>query len=225
MKFPFLISIFLVSQMMNSQIKDSIATIDYNYLEDQLYFSFHKVYLVDKPINMEDYGFSNGVSVGFIKDIPLNQRRNRGIGIGIGYVYSTYKNNVKLVETNQTVEMSIAESGFITSKLTLKALEFPIELRWRTSTPEKFKFWRIYPGFKLSYLINSSYSFVSDTETFKLKKLDNLTKWNYGFTLNAGYSTFNLYAYYGLQPIYKESSSAINESIKELKVGLIFYIL
>ncbi|MBS3992084.1 MAG: PorT family protein [Bacteroidetes bacterium] len=225
MKYPFLIGLLLIVQIVNSQTIDTISKVDYNYLEDQLYFSFHKVYLIDKPINVEDYGFSNGVSIGFIKDIPLNTQRNKGIGIGVGYTYSTYKNNVKLTEVNQLHELSVAEAGFLTNKLTTNAIEVPVEVRWRTSTPDKFKFWRVYPGFKITYLLNSSYSFISDNEKYNLRDLKNLNKWNYGFTLNAGYSTFNLYAYYGLKPLYNETSFGIKQSIKELKVGLIFYIL
>lgn len=225
MRYPLFAVLLFTSQFLIAQVKDSIFELDNNYLEDQLYFSFQKVYLVKKPIDVTDYGFSNSVSVGFIKDIPLNERRNMGFGVGLGYVYSTYKNNIQLTKVNQDVILSIAETGFITNKLNLKSIEIPLELRWRTSTAEKYKFWRIYPGFKFSYLLNATYSFISDEQHYNLKNADILNKWNYGVSVNAGYSSFNLYAFYGLKPLYKQSSIGINQSIKELKVGLIFYIL
>lgn len=225
MKYSFLAILLITAQFSIAQVKDSISELDNNYLEDQLYFSFQKVYLVEKPANVVDYGFSNSVSIGFIKDIPLNETRNKGLGVGLGYVYSTYKNNIKLTKNNQDIVLSLAEVGFLTNNLTLNSIEFPVELRWRTSTPEKYKFWRIYPGFKISYLFNSTYTFNSDVENYTFKKVEILNKWNYGIYLNAGYSSFNLYAFYGLKPLYKQSSIGINQSIKELKVGLIFYIL
>lgn len=197
-----------------------------NYLEDQLYFSLQNNSLIKTPDDFKSYGFSNGISFGFIKDIPLNEQRNSGLGVGLGLSFNSFKNNIKLIETNGLVNLIINDEGFDTNKISTNAIEIPIEYRWRTSTPDKFKFWRIYSGIKVSYVYKITYSFVDSSTSYQLKNPDVLNNWQYGLTLNAGYSAFNLYTYFGLSPLYKEFNINNEKSlVKELKLGLIFYIL
>jgi hypothetical protein len=197
-----------------------------NYLEDQLYFSVQNNNLINAPNDFKTYGFSNGISFGFIKDIPLNNRRNIGLGIGLGYASNTFKNNLKMVENNGLFQFSLQNENYDTNKISTKAIEFPLEFRWRTSTPYKYKFWRIYPGIKVSYLYKNEYTFVDSSTNYKINNLEKLNTWQYGLTLSAGYSTFNLYTYFGLNPLYKDVKiNNENTSTKVLKVGLIFYIL
>ena len=60
----------------------------------------------------------------------------------------------------------------------LQYVDLLIEFRWRNSTFESHKFWRIYAGFKMSYLVSDSYKFVNDLGTTILKKDPNLNKSN-----------------------------------------------
>ena len=223
MKIKRLVFFFLVYNSSFAQNQtDSLA----HYLDDQLYIAGYKINLINTPSGFKSNGFSNGISFGFIKDIPLNEQRNVGLGVGLGLAFNSFKNNLKLIENNESINALILNDEFITNKITTKAVEFPIEFRWRTSTPDKFKFWRIYSGMKFSYLYKSDYSFVDSSTNYQLKNPEILNKFQYGLTLNAGYSAFNLYAYYGLKPLYKELN--INQeklSMKEIKFGLIIYIL
>lgn len=223
MKIKFFLILLLMSALLNAQtVTDSLS----NYLEDQLYISLHYNNLMNTPNDFNNYGFSNGVSVGFIKDIPLNDQRNIGFGIGIGFANNTYKNNLKLNNNSGILDFSIQNDGFDTNKISSNALEFPVEFRWRTSTLDKFKFWRIYTGIKVSYLYKTEYTYLDSLTNYSIKNPEIINKWQYGLTLSAGYSTFNLYTYLGLKPLYKEV--IINNEktpIKELKFGLIFYIL
>jgi len=50
----------------------------------------------------------------------------------------------------------------------------------------------------------------------------------YGAYLSAGWNTWNLYAYYGITPIYNSpplSDSSQRVKMNALNVGIIFYIL
>ncbi|MDH3381274.1 MAG: PorT family protein [Flavobacteriaceae bacterium] len=197
-----------------------------NYLEDQLYFSIHNNNLISTPNGFNSDGFSNGISFGFIKDIPLNVRRNKGLGIGLGYSSNTFKNNLKMIENNGLNEFSILDGDYNSNKITTKAIEIPLEFRWRTSTPDKFKFWRIYTGIKVSYHYKNEYSYVDSKVNYRINNPDKVNKWQYGLTISAGYSSFNLYTYYGLNPLYKDVNiNNDSTSINVLKIGLIFYIL
>ncbi|MDO9262004.1 MAG: porin family protein, partial [Flavobacteriaceae bacterium] len=171
-------------------------------------------------------GFSNGISFGFIKDIPLNEQRNVGVGFGLGFAFNSIKNNLQLIENKQSIDIQILNEGFISNKITTKAIEFPLEFRWRTSTADKFKFWRVYSGVKFSYMYKAEYSFVDLSTNYLIKNLEILNKFQYGVTLNAGYSVFNLYTYYGIKPLYKELNiDQQKSSMREIKFGLIIYIL
>ena len=49
---------------------------------------------------MSQKGFSTGFTLGYIKDIPLNTRRNFGLGIGLGISTNSYNNNLKISKSN-----------------------------------------------------------------------------------------------------------------------------
>jgi hypothetical protein len=105
-------------------------------------------------------------------------------------------------------------------------VDFPLELRWRNSTPNSHKFWRIYTGFKVSYLFSDTYKFVNSLQTVVIKNNPDLNKWQYGVYLTSGWNTWNLYIYYGLNGLYKEIKiDNKTANLQTLNIGLQFYIL
>lgn len=225
-KYQYCLIIFFLLSFAKPQAqvnKDSIA--DLNYLEDQLYLSITYSFLNNKPATISQNGFSGGFSLGFIKDIPLNEQRNVGLGIGIGYAYNVYVQNLKISRENKTSLFELAEDYKI-NRLGIKSLELPIEFRWRTSTPQKFSFWRVYGGIKVSYLISEKTKFENADVLITTKDIPEFNKIQYGIILAAGYSTWNLYFYYGLSPFFK--SAVFNDKnldLKDISVGLKFYIM
>jgi len=106
-------------------------------------------------------------------------------------------------------------------------LEIPFEFRWRTSNSETYKFWRIYAGLKLGYVLASKSVYKGAPRDETHSKLSGLNPWQYGLTMSVGYNTWNGYIYYGLNPIFDSISSTSAQSIdmNALKIGLIFYLL
>ena len=195
------------------------------YLEDQIYFKFSYNVLNKLPKNASQSGFSNSVSIGFIRDLPINIKRNFGFGIGLGYGYQTYFHNLKIYEENGQTIFNYFEQDYKSNKLNLNQLEIPIEIRWRTSSIEKYKFWRIYSGIKFNYVFLSKSVFeINKRQVFK--NLKALNKLQYGITIATGYGNWNFFMYYGLTPLFKNATIQ-NENIttKDLKFGLQFYIL
>ncbi|MBK5208243.1 MAG: PorT family protein [Flavobacteriaceae bacterium] len=202
---------------------DSI--IDLKYLEDQLYLSLTYSILNNKPAAISQNGFSGGYSIGFIKDIPLNERRNVGLGIGAGYAYKVYVQNLKISRDNQTTIFDLAED-YKTNRLGINAIEMPIELRWRTSTPQKYSFWRVYGGVKFSYLVASKTKFEDADVLRTTRNIPELNRIQYGVILAVGYSTWNIYCYYGLSPLFKNATfEEKNLDLKDINIGLKFYIM
>lgn len=201
-----------------------------NYREDQFYFSVTYNLLADKPKDVNQNGFSSGFHFGFIRDMPINQKRNISLGLGLGLSSNSYNQNLSILETNNEIAYNIIDESEINvskNKFTTYLVEVPFEFRWRTSTAEDYNFWRIYSGFKLGYLFYNSTKFKSDEGDEKLSNIDGFNKIQYGLTLSVGYATWNFHVYYGLNPIFDDTAKLDGKSIdmKSLKIGLMFYIL
>ena len=231
--FSILLVIFLIGPLAISQESEPQSTFDDKYLEDQFYVGVGYNFLLDKPESVFQRNLSYNLQLGIIKDIPLNKRRNFGFGIGLGYATNSYYTNVLAIESNGAVQYRLADSeeNFDRSKLETHALEFPFEIRWRTSNPVDYKFWRIHAGFKVEYLFSKRSKLVAEdlamfsgNTTFSNP---NIEQWQYGVMLNFGYNTWNLHLYWTLSDFLDEKALFDNETltITPLRIGVIFYIL
>ncbi|MCG2461530.1 PorT family protein [Flavobacteriaceae bacterium F89] len=212
----------LAQNQLNTTAVDSL------YREDQFYIGANYNFLFNKPSGVTQRNLSYGLSMGFIRDIPLNRSRNVGLGIGLGYSLDTYYTNLLASETGQGTVYSILEGGtFKRNKLEYHLVQIPLEFRWRTSTPTDFKFWRIYTGVVVGYVFASRSKFVSNTEKIGFSNGDS-RNFQYGLSFNFGYGTWNIHLYYALNPLLNDGvvtdkGEAIK--MKPLQLGLVFYIL
>ncbi len=209
------------------EVRDTIP--DENYREDQFYIGVTYNILQNRPSSISQNNLSNGIHLGVIRDFPINEKRNKAIGIGLGYSYNSYFHNLKATETNAgiTYEAIDGDQSFKRNKYRTHVVELPIEFRWRTSTASSYKFWRIYGGFKVGYIFSGISKFVSDAEKLKFQN-DDLNRLQYGFTLSAGYNTWNFHLYYGLNKLFKDTTVTDDGEqfdMSIIKVGLMFYIL
>jgi hypothetical protein len=215
----------------NSIQNDSIKVIDNEYREDQFYFSLTYNLLSQKPENLSQQAFSAGFHFGFIRDMPINDKRNWAIGIGLGLSSNSYNQNMLILkEPDGSFDYSIIDEdniSFTKNKFTTYLVEIPLELRWRTSTPIEYKFWRIYSGVKFGYVLYNSSKFEGSLGQIKNSNIADMTSLQYGITCSVGYSTWNAHIYYGLNPLFDKSATINGQPIDltSIKVGLIFYIL
>ena len=221
-----LILLFALPFIGLSQNASEVA-IDTLYREDQIYFGFTYNTLIDTPETYTQTNFSPGFKAGFIRDFPINKKRNIAFGLGFGYALNTSAQNLKITPiVNGSFDYEfLSGQNYQKNRFSYQAIEIPFEFRWRTSTAQSNKFWRIYTGFKASYVFASRTFFKANNETTIYRDLE-LNPWQYGLTLSAGYNNWNAFIYYGLNAIFEMVS--INQSpleMKSLKVGLIFYIL
>lgn len=214
--------IVLITWFAKAQAQVENDSIDDKYLEDQLYISFSYNILTNKPQDNTNSLFSGSLSLGFIKDIPFNKQRNVGLGIGLGYAFNSYRNNIVLYndEDDQIVE------EYQNNNLNTHLVELPIELRWRTSTPTKYSFWRIYGGVKLGYTFYSKAKLEHLGEIITVKNFEGLEKFQYGLILSAGYGTWNIYGYYGLTDLFNALDfEGRGLNTRDFNIGIKFYIL
>ncbi|MCM4152857.1 PorT family protein [Arenibacter sp. N53] len=230
MRFSCILIILLFSSaFVEAQVLDSNQNGDRKYLEDQFYFGLTYNFATELPIGVSQRNLSYGLQGGFIKDIPLSYDRTFGLGIGLGYGINSYYTNLLASQQGTELEYTILDSDadFKRNKIATHVLELPFQFRWRNSTPQEYKFWRIYTGIKMGYVFDGRSKYVSSTEKIVLVNKD-IRDFQYGLTLNVGYNTFNIHIYYALSSLFNDgimvqSGEAIE--YKPLKVGLIFYIL
>jgi hypothetical protein len=229
MRKAFKILFFLVSLNVFSQEiapASPFQEIDSLYREDQFYFGITYNQFNKIPAGFSQNGISTGIDVGFLRDMPINKKRTYAIAIGLGLSYNKWHNNLKTAQSFGVTTYEIVDKNSFTRNKTEQVfVDIPVELRWRNSTPESHKFWRIYTGFKFRYLIFDK-SIYNSNETIKVTKNPNFNQIQYGPYIAFGFNTWNLTAYYGLKPVYKSAKTA-GESLemKTLNIGLIFYIL
>jgi len=229
-------SVLLLSSFFAAFAQEEIQTkpelqeikVDSLYREDQFYFGFNYNTLQQKPKGLSQQKFSIGISGGFLRDMPINKNRTKAFATGLGVSYNNYNQNLGITGTAQDAVYNIlgSQSNFDKNKFTQLLIDVPLEFRWRTSTFQSYKFWRIYGGMKFSYLAYSKSVLKDEQGKTVITNNEDFNKFLYGLYLSAGYNTLNVYAYYGLNPIFK-SAQIDGEKVKmnSLNVGVIFYIL
>jgi len=218
----FLNCLYTVKAQVNQTIEQ-----DSLYREDQFYVSVTYNALIDLPNNVSQNSFSTGVHLGAIRDFPLNKRRNIALALGLGYSFNSFNQNIRISGYNPYNYTILESYNYSKNNFAQHFIEVPFEFRWRTSNAQSYKFWRVYTGLKLGYLIASKSVFNDRSGSDNQKNLTDLNKLQYGLTMSIGYNTWNGYIYYGLNPVFNDVSTIDLQSIdmSALKIGLIFYLL
>jgi hypothetical protein len=222
----FALNVFSQEKSPGTQQDTLFTKIDSLYREDQFYFAVTYNILQKTPAGFSQNGLSTGLCLGFLRDMPINKKRTMAIAAGFGFSYNKYHENLLVSESAGPYNYEIVEgNSYSKNKLEQVFVDLPVEFRWRNSTPESHKFWRVYAGFKARYLIYDKTIFVGET-TIRVQNNKDFNKWQYGPYIAFGYNTWNFHVYYGLNPLYK--SAKIGEKpidMQTLNLGLMFYIL
>ena len=217
----FLFSLLFLNQLSFSQSNKSKE----DYREDQFFFG-SSYFIQTQPIDeFKQNGFSGNFQFGFIRDFPLNDSSTKAIGIGFGYERNFFTSNIQPVESDSYIDYRIVVSRFLESKnkISFSSLVIPLEYRWRTSSVDQYKFWRIYSGFKLkkNFPIYSNPSYGSEIT------IEDVEDWTTSIYINAGYNTWNISLEYDLNPLLKnkKTTNGENLNISFFRLGLVFYLL
>jgi len=218
-------SLVLFSQEENSEVEID----DPKYREDQFYVGISYNFLENKPTGMSQQGLSGGLHLGFIRDFPINKQRNIAFGIGLGYSNNSCNHNLFVKEENGVVSYQILHNdvvGFSKNKLNIHVAEMPLQFRWRTSTSENYKFWRVYTGIKIGYVFNSVVKYKGGLGDFKQNNTPHLKKFRTTADISFGWNTWNFHIAYSLSSLFSDEAMVNGEAIdvSEIKFGLLFYL-
>lgn len=224
----FLVSFFNVFSQDEKPEITPIVKIDSLYREDQFYVSVSYNLLSDAPDGLKRDKFSAGISAGFLRDMPINKNRTIAIAAGLGLSYQNYFQNLTISTNAEGLVYGVNDyNEFVSNRYRQYLIDLPIEFRWRNSTYESHKFWRIYTGLKFSYVFSNKSVLEDGEETYKITNNPDINKFQYGAYISAGYNTWNVYFYYGLNPLFKDVKTILGEDVKmkTMNLGIIFYIL
>lgn len=202
------------------------------YREDQIYIGFTYNMVSGKPDDIAPSQFSGGFHLGFIRDFPLNERRNVALGIGLGWSIDTYGQNLFIGDGERPDRsyfqlLDRARIDYDTNRFTTQTLDLPIQIRWRTSTPISYKFWRVYTGLRPSYIYFFKSRFAQQGNLIRNSEVPELQRFNLGAVLIFGYNTFNFNFFYSLNSLFDESAMVNGEALelRTIQVGLTFFLL
>ena len=195
---------------------------DSSYREDQIYASIGYPLLINKPEGLTQNKLSHTFSLGFIRDMPINRTRNLAIGLGLGLNYNVVYTNLQFIDD---MNKSIFVSSDLINQWSSLNTEIPLELRWRSSTPTNYQFWRLYAGLVGHYSLMAKQS----TRTAITETINSLSvqKFRLALRLSIGNNTWNLTYAHPIDSFFDFDKSIQNKSVSELKtakLGLIFYI-
>lgn len=224
----FVLLLIICTPLFAQEVKEKDAYIDSHYLEDQFYIGLQ--YSIDtfKSDGIDNIGVPFSIQAGFIKDIPLNKKRNNAIGIGLGYALDVVRPNIAITENNNNLTFNI-DNSYSRYDYTSHSIEVPLEYRWRTSTPTNSSFWRVYSGVSFIYNIHNNISLEDNTaNTTVFKDISELNKTNFTLYTSAGFGTWNLHLKYYINPHFKNNTrteTGEKFNFNQLKIGVMFYIL
>lgn len=227
----FIFGALTIAPSFSQVVSDSVAKpVDSLYREDQFYIGLTFHLLGDLPDNLSQSGFSGGFHLGFIRDFPINKQRNIALGTGLGWSINSYGQELFIGEdeNNNTIFRNLKDPEVIydTNRFSTQLVEVPLEFRWRTSTPDSYKFWRVYTGLRLGYVYHFNSVFREGDTKVVQTDVPEFDRFRIGTTFTFGYNTFNFHVYYSLNPFFKNAE--LNNQPLEIttfKLGLMFYIL
>ena len=230
LKIIFFLIGLLYSFISFSQEKENDTILDSKYREDQFYIGLNYNIISSVPSGVDSRGLSGGIQLGYFRDMPINKRRNIAIAIGAGLAFDQFGQNLFIGEkANENTIFSVLddEVDFDQNRFTMAAVEVPVQFRWRTSTAENYKFWRIYAGMKLGYVYWYKATFKQPNNKVIQTDIPEFDNVRLSANLSFGYNTFNFYASYSINPFFKDATTSDNQTVdfKAIKLGLIFYIL
>lgn len=214
------------------QIQDSIrhSSVDSLYREDQIYVGVTYNLLLDMPSGVSARGLSGGLQLGFVRDMPINNRRNVAIAIGGGLAYDYFGQNLFIGENpdgTSLFKVMGSDTDYDRNRFVMATVEAPIQFRWRTSTATEYRFWRVYTGVRIGYAFYYKSRFKAGNDIQIRSKIPEFDPLRLSATLSFGYNTFNFFASYSINPFFKDAHTVDGEKVdfRTLKVGLMFYIL
>lgn len=195
-----------------------------DFREDQLYFGVAYPYFSTPPETLIQNKLSYALSMGFVRDMPINKSRTWALGLGVGWDVTKWYTNTRFSASGNTISASTLTDDYQQNFLSMQSLALPFEVRWRNATATKHAFWRIHTGVSLHVPMHLKSVFTSASGFQNRDSLPingTFLRWN----LHLGFNTWNISIAQDLQPWAVSNTLNSQFDMKSARIGLVFYIL
>lgn len=230
--FIFINAFFLNGMLgqINPTVQDTLSFPSLNdgdyYREDQLFFNFSALSLLNKSEGLQRSGFSYNITTGYYRDVPINKRGSLAFAMGAAYRYYSLQLFNQPGDSQEPIVVLPDGQNLENISLKIHSIQLPVEFRWRSSTATKYTFWRIYTGFSFNYLMVPEYKFTSNQTKQKLNARDQVRNWEYGPHLNVGYGFWNFHMFYSMTGVFDDELQMAQPwaDVNYLELGISWYI-
>ena len=126
-----------------------------------------------------------------------------GMAYGVGYSGHFYHGNLHIdvsADGTQTLQNMDGET-YLSNRLAAEYVDGVLEFRYRSTANNKGRYNRFYVGAIAGYRVDSYAYLQAENYRVKFYNIGGFSTLRYGAYLKAGRGPFNLYYYYGLNPI------------------------
>jgi len=172
-----------------------------------LHFSYSKLTLLNTPPDLVEKWNSQGWQLMFMRETRLGLRSHFAFAYGLGFSTNYWHTNLNIKTLPQggiSYQYLPTDSTYKTNRFSANYIDLPIEFRYRSKSNHKGRYFRLYVGGLVGYKINSFSEFKESNYNVKFYKITDLASWHYGVFVRTGFWLFNLYAYYGLNPVFSD---------------------
>ena len=194
-----------------------------SFREDQICLSVGYPFFSEAPESLIQNKLSYALSLGYVRDMPINKARTLAIGLGLGWDQATLFTNTRFTNTGNSLTTTVIEEAYQKNYISVQSLALPFELRWRNATETNHAFWRIYTGVSLHVPLKlSSYYKPNNGASSRVSIPSNSTV----FRLNVhfGFNTWNISLTHDLQPWTQTGGLGDNINMRFSRIGFIFYV-
>ena len=219
--YGYILLVLFTVKLQAQQHKDSLF-----YREDQFYLDLNLLLQGNAIDDFQQNGFSRSLHLGFLRDIPINKKGNRSIGLGLGYGYQRLVNSLNIEKEERSFLFSVPERNrALRNIISYHQLQLPIEIRWRTSTSFNHDFWRVYLAYRFSYQFAGKYTPFFG-RPFNIP--NQINPFQHTLGLSFGYGSWNLRFAHEMVPLIDDKvtlDTGRSPRINPIHIGLIFYFL
>jgi hypothetical protein len=193
-----------------------------------LHFSYSHLQLLHAPEQLEQKWNSNGWQLMMMWENLFGKRSHWGIAYGPGFSVNYWHTNLNITTGPNGGPLNYtylpSDSSYNRNRFSASYFDIPVEIRYRSTTDKKGRYFRFYVGGLIGYRINSFSQIKVNDYNVKHYRINDISRWQYGVFLRTGYWLFNLYVYYGINPVFGDLAEGQGfeglDQMQSLSIGL-----
>lgn len=166
------------------------------------------IYDRDKLDSLKTKWNSWGFHLYYMYDVPLGRSRF-SFAPGLGFRASWVKNNSYLDDSgDSTLFRPLDTIEYKRNSLAISFFDIPLELRYRSKPGSKNKSFKLaigcIGGIQIGNHTSTKADLNGDTKVVRVKRWDDLARFQFGPTFRIGFGSINLFVYYAVTNLFRK---------------------